>query len=118
MREHRETVYKLFLELATMMPESVQTYREAWAKKKVARLNAEIERLTKELAAIKAAAEDATEYTLAIINGELKAENERLRTGIERLASPEAFVVAKAASAEETMRMKFADRLLKENTDD
>lgn len=40
------------------------------------------------------------------------AERARLRAALERLASPEAFVLAKMASPEETARMKFAAETL------
>ena len=44
--------------------------------------------------------------------GYLLKEIHRLREGIERLASPEAFLVARSATGEEMERMHFARKLL------
>ena len=44
--------------------------------------------------------------------GHAIAEIERLRAGLERLASPEAFDITRTTTIEERMRMKYADEVL------
>ena len=47
-----------------------------------------------------------------------RAENERLRAALERLASPEAFVVTRMTTEEEQARMRFAEAALQETDDE